>query len=293
MDYLTALIEILTPDNTAVYNRKLAKTIGVTEAIIFQALISKFKYYRDRDQLKDGYFFSTIQDLEESTCFSERQQRAAIKRLIDLNLITQKIMNVPARRYFKINTDVDLILGLFSSSDKMSELAPSKRQNQFLQNVRTSSFETSELVPTKCQGKLYKNLNHKLINQSSINQGEIDDDDFINEVHSKFNVNLTLNDVAKLIAANEDLNYWLKAIAAVDSYSKKSKVKIKNLVNYLIGYANKNQVPIEFEHDFEHDTAKSEEQLKQIRAINYANLPKSAPDSFFSKIHQEYHLEKT
>ena len=77
------IFKLLNPDNTVMINRPLAHALGTNEAIIYSALISKQVYYGQRDMLDaEGYFYSTIADLQESTGLTRYQQDTAIMNLI-------------------------------------------------------------------------------------------------------------------------------------------------------------------------------------------------------------------
>ena len=82
------IFKLLNPDNTVNFNRPLAHALGTNEAIIYSALIAKQAYYDQRNMLdEDGYFYSTISDLQESTGLTRYQQDSAIKNLTEVNLI--------------------------------------------------------------------------------------------------------------------------------------------------------------------------------------------------------------
>lgn len=73
---MKAIFKLLNPDNTMSINRQLAHAIGLAEAVVYGALLSKYAYYDQHGLLTDGdWFYSTVEDLEESTALSARQQR--------------------------------------------------------------------------------------------------------------------------------------------------------------------------------------------------------------------------
>ena len=49
---MNTIISLLNPNNTLAVNRPLAHAIGVSEAIIYSALLSKYKYYEGKKLLK-------------------------------------------------------------------------------------------------------------------------------------------------------------------------------------------------------------------------------------------------
>ena len=73
---MNAIFQMLNPSNTLTVNRLLAHAIGLSEAVIYAALISKCSYYERNGMLDDGgWFYSTVPDLEASTALSEYQHR--------------------------------------------------------------------------------------------------------------------------------------------------------------------------------------------------------------------------
>lgn len=51
---LSAIIQLLNPDNTISAHRMLAHAVGITETIIYAALISKQTYYLQNNMLREG-----------------------------------------------------------------------------------------------------------------------------------------------------------------------------------------------------------------------------------------------
>ena len=112
---------VLNPDNTISFNRPLAHAIGLSETIIYGALVAKWYYYSEREMLNDdGWFYSTVPDLQESTSLSEKQQKRCIKALVDLNLIKCETRGMPARRCFYLIDDFEKILSLIEMGKSIS-----------------------------------------------------------------------------------------------------------------------------------------------------------------------------
>lgn len=146
------IFKLLNPDNTMSLNRPLVHALGTNEAIIYSALIAKQLYYEKRGMLDDdGYFYSTIDDLKESTSLSKRQQSGAIKVLINAGLIDCKRRGIPGRRCFRVSDDIELLNKIIERGKSiMSELKP-------CQNVPTSGNKTAQQVGTKCNDKSEQN----------------------------------------------------------------------------------------------------------------------------------------
>ena len=118
---LSPIIQLLNPDNTISAHRMLAHAIGMTETIIYSALISKQTYYLNNNMLHEGgWFFSTISDLQESTTFGAKAQKTAIGNLIKHGLIDCECKGMPAKRYFKITNDMEIIIKLIDEGTEFS-----------------------------------------------------------------------------------------------------------------------------------------------------------------------------
>lgn len=122
---MNAIFQLINPSNTIAVNRPLAHALGLNEAIIYGALISKFYYYSERGMLDDGWFYSTAPDLDESTALSEKQQKRAIDNLVRAGLIRCELRGMPAKRSFYIVEDIDTLQQLIAAGEaKMSEIKP-------------------------------------------------------------------------------------------------------------------------------------------------------------------------
>ncbi len=111
----------LNPDNTMTFNRLLAHSVGATETIILYTLISKYYYYERNSMLdEEGWFYVTIPDLHESSSFGGKIQRNAIKHLENLGFIQTALKGVPAKRYFKINNDLNLLQEYLEKGDEIA-----------------------------------------------------------------------------------------------------------------------------------------------------------------------------
>ena len=140
------ILEYLNPGNTLTCNRYLAHVIGAAAALIYGALISKQIYYQKHSMLgADGWFYSTADDLKESTSFSKCQQERAIKKLVKNGLIDYKIGGMPARRCFRVRDDTELVekllaVGkkLITRSQKTCQQAVRKPNNKLTENLTAS-----------------------------------------------------------------------------------------------------------------------------------------------------------
>lgn len=125
---------VLNPDNTISFNRPLAHAIGLSETILYGALVAKWYYYSERDMLdEDGWFYSTVPDLQESTSLTEKQQKRCIKALVDLKLIKCETKGMPDRRCFHLIDDYQKIIELIEIGKSISE------------EIKPAAFEKNQL----------------------------------------------------------------------------------------------------------------------------------------------------
>ena len=87
-----------------VFNKELARQIGLKETVLLADLISKEEYFINNG-MSDGWFFNTEDNIQQDTTLTPSQQRKCIKNLVELNIIEAKRKGVPAKRYFKINEE--------------------------------------------------------------------------------------------------------------------------------------------------------------------------------------------
>ena len=146
------IFNLLNPDNTLMVNRPLAHALGTNEAIIYSALIAKQAYYEKYGMLDaEGYFYSTIDDLQESTSLSKGQQGGAIKALVAMGLIDCERRGMPSKRYFRVCNSVDTVREVLERGKSvMTEL-------KSCQNAPTSGSENAQQVGTKCNDLLEQN----------------------------------------------------------------------------------------------------------------------------------------
>lgn len=98
-----AIIELIASSNFIAVNKTLAKKIGLEESILLGELASEYTYWQRQGQLQDGYFFSTIENIEENTTLNRYRQDKAMKTLKELELVNVVLKGIPAKRYITIN----------------------------------------------------------------------------------------------------------------------------------------------------------------------------------------------
>ena len=100
-----SIISLLANDNYIVVNRSLIKEFGLKEAILLGELASEFNYYKKNNMLdEDGYFYSTIENVKESTSLSSYEQKKCLDKLSERGIVDVNIKGIPATRHIKINS---------------------------------------------------------------------------------------------------------------------------------------------------------------------------------------------
>ena len=99
-----SIINILANDNYIIVNRSLIKELGLKEAIILGELASEYNYYKNNESLdENGYFYSTIENIQENTSLSSYEQKKCLDNLSKRGFISLTLKGVPAKRHIKIN----------------------------------------------------------------------------------------------------------------------------------------------------------------------------------------------
>lgn len=135
-------------NNYGLYNKTLAKKIGLHESIFLGEIISEYDYWNRMHSLTDdGYFYSTVENVMESTTLSDYQQRSIIKHLVELKILDVKVAGMPAKRYFRINEEqfYAILLEEDKDVDNNPESTSSKETcYKDLTELTTSSKESKE-----------------------------------------------------------------------------------------------------------------------------------------------------
>ena len=125
------ILERLNPTNTGSYNRPISHALGLGAAVVYAALINKQVYYEQHNMLDDGWFYSTVADLHESTAMAKCKQSSAIKLLTDAGLIECCKRGMPARRYFRVCDNMELLNEyLEQGKEIITELNPAAQSDE-------------------------------------------------------------------------------------------------------------------------------------------------------------------
>lgn len=135
-------------NNYGLYNKTIAKKIGLHESIFLGEIISEYDYWNKMHSLTDdGYFYSTVENVMESTTLSDYQQRSIIKHLVELKILDVKVAGMPAKRYFRINEEQFYAILLEDDEDNNNDqYSTSSKEtcDKCLTELTTSSKESKE-----------------------------------------------------------------------------------------------------------------------------------------------------
>lgn len=132
-------------DSYIIVDIDLANIIGTHEALILCELLFERKHYLESGQVKDGWFFSTSENIKIRTGLTEFQQRKPIEKLISLGILEKKRMGSLGKRHFRID------------NKRIIEIQNQNKAAKF------SLEETTKLDSKKLPNKIERNYQSRLV----------------------------------------------------------------------------------------------------------------------------------
>jgi len=93
----------LLADRPIAYHPDIARVAGGVKAGIF---LSQLLYWSDKGKRADGFIWKTQEEWELETALTRREQETARKTLKAKRLLDERLEGIPAKLYYKINTDL-------------------------------------------------------------------------------------------------------------------------------------------------------------------------------------------
>ena len=146
------ILQLISTSNFITVNKDLIKELGLEEAILLGELASEYDYWDNKNEIEDGYFYSTIENIEEKTTLTAYKQRKCLENLKNKGIIDIQIRGIPAKRYIKINEEK--VIEIFN--------------NKLLKNLTTGCKKTSQLEVKKLNGN--NNIINNNIKKNNINK---------------------------------------------------------------------------------------------------------------------------
>ncbi len=137
-----SILQHLSTENFITVNRTIAKLVGLEAAVIIGELASEQLYWAERDGLdEEGYFYSTVENLEKRTFLNAHSQRQALGILQEYGFVSVVKKGMPARRFLRINEEEieaalvnDKSLKILTTSDSKNEQQDVKKMNDYINN---------------------------------------------------------------------------------------------------------------------------------------------------------------
>ena len=150
------ILQLLASSSFITLNKNVIKAVGLEEALLLGELCSEYDYWIKREELQDGYFFSTVENIEENTTLNDYKQRKSLKTLQQLKIVDVKVKGLPAKRYFKINEEQLIKLLNIQYSNNL------KYSSQNFKELDTKNFECNKNKQNKNKD------NNKKINKKNL-----------------------------------------------------------------------------------------------------------------------------
>ena len=196
------IISLLANDNYIVVNKDLIKLYGINTSLLLGELASEYNYY-NKNQLLDenGYFYSTIENIEENTGLSRHQQKKSLEELKELGIIEIKVKGLPAKRYIKLNIEI--------------------LTNKFVKNLQTGVLKNDKL---ECKKVTTNNNNINNNNLTIINNKE--------KINKK-DLEIEFEEVWKLYPKKQGKTNSLKNYIKARQKGIEKETIINGLINYI------------------------------------------------------------
>ena len=189
-------------------NRHLAHRLGLNAALLFNAIIVKQHYYEQHNMLdSDGFFYSTIEDMKESTALSRCQQDRAVSVLVKAGLIDFRRGGACCRRHFRVREEAagileDMCGAVKKSSGSLQEISKApceKPTNHPVNNLQSALQENDKPI--------YINHNKKNNNNKNLSINHIVEKN--NDGKDRMD-NTSRNEYLGIIRKNIDYDYLLQ-----------------------------------------------------------------------------------
>lgn len=97
------IISLLSADAFWSVNKKLARCVGIDNAVFLAELLYKYQYWKERNELDDeGGFFFTSEDIQKLFNITHKPVARMTKQILDSGLVKIKKRGVPAKNYWYI-----------------------------------------------------------------------------------------------------------------------------------------------------------------------------------------------
>lgn len=97
---------ILFSHGAIISNKKLIASLGNDATLLLGEIYSEHLYFKGKGETEDGWFFSTVRNLQKNTGLSYYKQNKAIKKLICMGFLMSDRKGYCGMRHFKVNEEL-------------------------------------------------------------------------------------------------------------------------------------------------------------------------------------------
>ena len=164
-DYRALLSAILGSRPVAYYPALARRVGGVKAAVMLSQLL--YWSFNSATQNRDGWFYKTIEEMEEETGLSRWEQEGARKDLQNRGLIETQTASFPAKHWYRVSMDslIDFLsLSVYNKVEKQQSGKATKLENNNVVNPPVSGFSTNSKT-YKLEAPVNNELNIDYVNQ--------------------------------------------------------------------------------------------------------------------------------
>lgn len=268
--------QLLMSSNYYTLNKQIVKALGIEPAFLLTILIEASDGLAD----DEGWFYQTIETLEELTGLSRHKQNKIIQDLIETNILIQENRGTPCRRFFKISFQE--IENLVFKKTETSLLKIDKLDGKKFTNYSVKSSQTSLLKISNNKEHNINNLN-KEINHKENKSYELDEklktvkQWFIeNEITFSKKHEVKVLELLKNNSLDFVLNTFQKQLDIL-----KNKSDVKSVAAVFSNHLFKGTCEVNFQElekkETEHQKIKEEERKECEKNEKYLEIFKSLP----------------
>ena len=126
-----------------VTNKRLVQRLGLSEAVLVGELCSEYNYWKSRGEAENGWFFSTVDNIERETGIKKVTQAALLKRLSEVGVLKYQRRGLPPKRH--IFLDFDAIARLLDDDGSKSEPSSVQELDSNKKNKNKNEFNNISL----------------------------------------------------------------------------------------------------------------------------------------------------
>lgn len=150
------IANMLATTGFVVTNKVLVRAIGIRGAALLGELCSEYLYWKERDGLNDGWFFSTVENLEREIGMSASTQTRVLSELKGMGLLDFKKVGIPAKRHIRLDFEaIERVMDNPSQPKMNRPVSPERADSQ-----PKMSSQSAQNGP-ECQPKMGQYNNNK------------------------------------------------------------------------------------------------------------------------------------